>query len=178
MPAIPVAEDHPHLIVIFRYSGSRVKRNRRIPPVPVSRRILCASPTLRFYVSPWRFGLFRALVLKTPSAGAKNAAVRPKQPSLSGSNVWDGSPNKVKSPRHHVDTIDTGLLRLGRPTMADAVRVICPNLRCRAILSVPMHARGKTVRCRQCGMRVRIPAPSGGSPAPKPASSENTPEDE
>jgi len=41
--------------------------------------------------------------------------------------------------------------------MADAVRVICPNLRCRSILSVPGHARGKTVRCRQCGMRVKIP---------------------
>ena len=53
---------------------------------------------------------------------------------------------------------------------SDVVRVICPNLTCRAILSVPALARGKTVRCRQCGARVRIPGgsgvPGGGSPHP------------
>ncbi len=42
----------------------------------------------------------------------------------------------------------------------DTLRIICPNLRCRAVLSVPGEARGKTVRCRQCGMRVRVPAPA------------------
>ncbi|NJL31504.1 MAG: hypothetical protein HC898_07685 [Phycisphaerales bacterium] len=40
---------------------------------------------------------------------------------------------------------------------SDVVRVICPNLKCKAILSVPGTARGKTVRCRQCGTRVGIP---------------------
>ena len=40
---------------------------------------------------------------------------------------------------------------------SDAVRLICPSLKCRAILSVPAEARGKTVRCRQCGMRIKIP---------------------
>ena len=47
---------------------------------------------------------------------------------------------------------------------SDVVRVICPNLTCRAILSVPTLARGKTVRCRQCGARVRIPGGSAGAP--------------
>jgi len=35
--------------------------------------------------------------------------------------------------------------------------MICPNLKCRKILSVPETARGKKVRCRGCGMRVQIP---------------------
>ena len=49
------------------------------------------------------------------------------------------------------------------------IRLICPNLLCRTILSVPSGARGKDVRCRACGAKVRIPAP-GGKPAPaKPA---------
>ena len=38
------------------------------------------------------------------------------------------------------------------------IRLICPNLKCRKILSVPATARGKTVRCRNCGMRVQVPA--------------------
>ena len=41
--------------------------------------------------------------------------------------------------------------------MASVVRLICPNLKCRKILSVPESARGKKVRCRGCGMRVQIP---------------------
>ncbi len=42
---------------------------------------------------------------------------------------------------------------------SSAVRLLCPNLQCRVILSVPSSARGKTVRCRTCGMRVSVPAP-------------------
>ncbi len=41
--------------------------------------------------------------------------------------------------------------------MSGVVRLICPNLKCRKILSVPESARGKKVRCRGCGMRVQIP---------------------
>lgn len=41
---------------------------------------------------------------------------------------------------------------------SDVVRFICPNLRCKAMLCVPATARGKAVRCRNCGTRVRIPA--------------------
>ncbi len=42
--------------------------------------------------------------------------------------------------------------------MAGSIRVICPNLKCRAILSAPDHARGRMVRCRMCGMKVKIPS--------------------
>ena len=43
-------------------------------------------------------------------------------------------------------------------TQDEAVRIICPNLKCRTILSVPSNARGKSVRCRSCGTRVSVPA--------------------
>ena len=53
---------------------------------------------------------------------------------------------------------------------ASSVRLLCPNLQCRVILSVPASARGKTVRCRTCGIRVQVPAPKTspqvGSAAP------------
>lgn len=49
---------------------------------------------------------------------------------------------------------------------SSVVRLICPNLKCRKVLSVPQTARGQTVRCRNCGMRVRVPATSGGPVAP------------
>lgn len=48
-----------------------------------------------------------------------------------------------------------------------SVRMICPNLKCRSILTVPAAARGKTVRCRNCGMRIRVPAPQT-QPPPQP----------
>lgn len=68
---------------------------------------------------------------------------------------------------------------------AEVIRIMCPNLACQRILAVPSHARGKLVRCRSCGMNVRIPqtktaktdTPSGdvasdsktpGKPAAKP----------
>lgn len=42
----------------------------------------------------------------------------------------------------------------------EVVRMICPNLQCKSILSVPASARGKAVRCRQCGTKVHIPQAS------------------
>jgi hypothetical protein len=42
--------------------------------------------------------------------------------------------------------------------------MMCPNLRCRAVLGVPAEARGRTVRCRNCGCSIRIP-----KARPKPA---------
>lgn len=51
---------------------------------------------------------------------------------------------------------------------SDVVRLICPNLKCRSILSAPVAARGKTVRCSKCGIKVRIPdssAPQKPAPA-------------
>lgn len=47
----------------------------------------------------------------------------------------------------------------------DTVRIMCPNLSCRKILAVPTVARGKTVRCRNCGTNIRVPAPAA-PPAP------------
>ncbi len=41
----------------------------------------------------------------------------------------------------------------------NVIRLICPNLTCRTILSVPAAARGKDVRCRACGSKLRIPMP-------------------
>ncbi len=38
------------------------------------------------------------------------------------------------------------------------VRIMCPNLTCRKVLSIPEVARGKTVRCKSCGTNIRIPA--------------------
>ncbi|MEZ6244108.1 MAG: hypothetical protein R3B57_13820 [Phycisphaerales bacterium] len=38
-----------------------------------------------------------------------------------------------------------------------SVRIMCPNLTCRKVLAVPASARGKTVRCRNCGTTIRVP---------------------
>jgi hypothetical protein len=38
------------------------------------------------------------------------------------------------------------------------VRIMCPNLVCRKVLSVPEETRGKTVRCRACGTMIRVPS--------------------
>lgn len=38
------------------------------------------------------------------------------------------------------------------------VRIMCPNLTCRKVLSIPEVARGKTVRCKSCGTNIRIPS--------------------
>jgi LSD1 subclass zinc finger protein len=44
------------------------------------------------------------------------------------------------------------------------VKMICPNLNCRKILSVPDEVRGKQVKCQFCQTTFRVPAS-----APKPA---------
>jgi len=49
------------------------------------------------------------------------------------------------------------------------VRIMCPNLRCRAVLAVPPEARGRLVRCRNCGMSIKIPAKGAGGPKAAPA---------
>lgn len=36
-------------------------------------------------------------------------------------------------------------------------QLICPNLRCRKILSVPDEVRGKLVRCQHCKTMFRVP---------------------
>lgn len=39
------------------------------------------------------------------------------------------------------------------------VQMLCPNLKCRKILSVPDEARGKLVKCQHCQGMLRVPAP-------------------
>lgn len=38
-----------------------------------------------------------------------------------------------------------------------ACQIICPNLRCRKILSVPEEVRGKLVKCQHCQTMFRVP---------------------
>jgi RNase P subunit RPR2 len=51
----------------------------------------------------------------------------------------------------------------------ESVRIMCPNLMCRRILAVPSSARGKTVRCRNCGTNIRVPMGNAHADAPDPA---------
>ena len=37
------------------------------------------------------------------------------------------------------------------------VPLMCPNLKCRKILSVPDDVRGKLVKCQQCSTMFRVP---------------------
>jgi RNase P subunit RPR2 len=47
----------------------------------------------------------------------------------------------------------------------EPIRIMCPNLTCRKVLGVPKTARGKTVRCRNCGTNIRIPNESNTFPS-------------
>ncbi len=38
------------------------------------------------------------------------------------------------------------------------VKLRCPNLQCRAVLSVPESKRGQCVRCGVCGQTLRVPS--------------------
>ena len=54
------------------------------------------------------------------------------------------------------------------------VQLLCPNLKCRKILSVPDDLRGKLVKCQYCQTMLRVPGPknepatSGGGGGAKP----------
>ncbi len=57
------------------------------------------------------------------------------------------------------------------------IRIMCPNLVCLSVLSVPERARGKLVRCGGCGVNIRIPqsktenpTADASEPAPPPPS--------
>lgn len=39
----------------------------------------------------------------------------------------------------------------------ETLRIMCPKLTCRRMLSVPESARGRVVRCRNCGTNIRVP---------------------
>lgn len=49
------------------------------------------------------------------------------------------------------------------------VTLLCPNLRCRAILQVPDACRGKKVRCGQCGIALAVPVGTAKAGAAEPA---------
>lgn len=52
-------------------------------------------------------------------------------------------------------------------------QLICPNLRCRKILSVPEEVRGKLVKCQFCQTMFRVPdmkrQPAGANRGQPPA---------
>lgn len=54
----------------------------------------------------------------------------------------------------------------------NVIRIMCPNLSCQRVLAVPVIARGKIVRCRRCGMNVKIPK-SAGQGGPHEATSQD-----
>jgi ribosomal protein S27E len=59
------------------------------------------------------------------------------------------------------------------------IRIMCPNLSCQRILAVPEQARGRIVRCRVCGMNIRIPTGKPAEPQPQkppPAAQGSTPQ--
>ena len=56
-------------------------------------------------------------------------------------------------------------------TAGNLIRIMCPNLSCQRILAVPGTARGKVVRCKACGINIKIPmgkALTQGTPPPAP----------
>ena len=46
------------------------------------------------------------------------------------------------------------------------VQILCPNLRCRKMLSVPDEVRGKNVMCQYCKTTLRVPAVKVPTAAP------------
>ena len=55
-------------------------------------------------------------------------------------------------------------MTLPAPSSILSLQMVCPNLRCRKLLSVPEIARGRVVRCRHCGMRITVPEKAAASP--------------
>ena len=50
-----------------------------------------------------------------------------------------------------------------------SVVLFCPNLKCRAVLQVSEKARGRKVRCGQCGTAFLVPIKGGKRQPAKPA---------
>ena len=40
------------------------------------------------------------------------------------------------------------------------VTIVCPNLKCKAMLQVDEKMRGQKVRCTRCGQMIMVPAKS------------------
>jgi len=45
--------------------------------------------------------------------------------------------------------------------------LLCPNLRCRKVLSVPDEVRGKTVKCQHCQTAIKVPEKRATQPIAK-----------
>jgi RNase P subunit RPR2 len=59
-------------------------------------------------------------------------------------------------------------------TPSDTVRIMCPNLTCRRVLAVPSTARGKTVRCKNCGTNIRVPVVKSSTTPDQPTADSKT----
>jgi hypothetical protein len=57
-------------------------------------------------------------------------------------------------------------------TPDNVIRIMCPNLACKRVLAVPSHARGKLVRCRGCGINIKIPVAKTKAIPPSAASTD------
>lgn len=51
------------------------------------------------------------------------------------------------------------------------IQMICPNLQCRKVLSVPDEIRGKQVKCQHCQTVFRVPEARKPTAIPAPATS-------
>ena len=40
-----------------------------------------------------------------------------------------------------------------------SAQVMCPNLNCRKVLSIPQEVRGKIVKCQHCQTLLKVPDP-------------------
>lgn len=47
------------------------------------------------------------------------------------------------------------------------ILMMCPKLTCRKVLNVPETARGKSIRCRNCGTVCQVPSGSKAEPNAK-----------
>ena len=45
----------------------------------------------------------------------------------------------------------------GQVTTMNYVAIICPNLKCKRTLQVPVNVRGKLVRCKHCSTTFAVP---------------------
>lgn len=53
-----------------------------------------------------------------------------------------------------------------------SVTLLCPNLRCRAVLQVPESVRGKNVRCGHCATVFSVPGKGAETKRPNPDSAD------
>jgi hypothetical protein len=84
---------------------------------------------------------------------------------------WDGAVAD-KTTSVDADGHAAGLTEKRMAASDNVIRIMCPNLTCKRILAVPTAARGKMVRCRGCGINLRIPTAKAADPAPAGATPE------